>query len=85
MHRRALCAVALALCVTAGSAWAQGGGTLTGGIQGGATSSALRGGIVDTEYRWGGTAGAFLAYNNWYTIWALWGNDQSQRYFDENG
>ncbi len=74
MQRRVLCAAVLALAAAVSPAWAQGGGTLAAGIRGGATSSELNGGVVNTDHRWGGTAGAFIAYHNWYTVWGLEAN-----------
>jgi len=74
MSRRIVGIVAAALVAAVGPAGAQGGGTLAAGIKGGATTSELNGGVVNTDSRWGGTAGAFLAYNNWYTVWGLEAN-----------
>ncbi len=44
------------------------------GISGGATSSDLEGGVTNTRSRWGGTAGVFVGYRNWYTIGVLEAN-----------
>jgi hypothetical protein len=74
MNRHVLGTAALVLAAAASPAWGQGGGTLSAGILGGATNSELNGGIVNTDHRWGGTAGAFLAYNNWYSVWGLEAN-----------
>lgn len=66
--------VLVATALSAAPVHGQGGGTFSAGLAGGGTSSELNGGVVNTDFRWGGTAGAFLAYNNWYTVWALEGN-----------
>jgi hypothetical protein len=44
------------------------------GISGGATNGDLSGGVTNTRSRWGGMAGAFIGYRNWYTIGVLEAN-----------
>lgn len=72
---RVLCLSALTCLIFASPASAQRGGNKMIGIQGGATTSDLFGGGVNTNSRWGGTAGivtAFRASRN--TIVTLEGN-----------
>jgi hypothetical protein len=66
----ALAAIATALLTSATQAqqgW-------FGGLSGGATSGDLQGGVTNTASRWGGMAGAFVGYRNWYTIGVLEAN-----------
>jgi len=44
------------------------------GISGGATLSDMRGGVTNTNSRWGGTAGLFVGYRSWRMIGVLEGN-----------
>ncbi len=76
MGRLKLLLMASACLLLAEQASAQYAGEVYGGILGGATYSELRGGLVDTDWRWGGTAGLFSAWrpqtNTVVSIEASW-------------
>lgn len=44
------------------------------GISGGATLSDMRGGLTNTNSRWGGTAGLFVGYRSWRMVGVLEAN-----------
>jgi len=76
MRRYAILLPAVFLCLTSTSpATAQRSGRKLIGVQGGATTSDLFGGGINTNSRWGGTAGLFAAFRTTRnTILALEGN-----------
>jgi len=41
------------------------------GVSGGASSAELRGGVTNSNFRWGGTAGLFFGYRTWRTVGLL--------------
>ena len=71
---RVLCLTALVCLLTAVPASAQRGRVLFG-VNGGGSQSELKGGAVNTNFRWGGTAGVFAAWRTTpYNVLALEAN-----------
>ena len=60
---RVLCLTALICLLAAAPASAQRGRVLVG-VNGGASLSKLKGGAINTDYRWGGTAGVFAVWRS---------------------
>ncbi len=64
MNRGIVLGLSALLCVLAASpASAQRGAVLVG-VNGGGSQSELKGGAVNTDFRWGGTAGVFAAWRS---------------------
>ncbi len=60
-----LCSISLVCLLAAAPASAQRNAVLVG-VNGGGSQSELRGGAINTDYRWGGTAGVFATWRSTY-------------------
>lgn len=74
MRRATLLAVTAAAGLTLLPATAAAQNSRFAGISGGATSSDMRGGVTNTNSRWGGTAGLFVGYRSWRMVGVLEAN-----------